>query len=131
MAALIVVAGLAIAEKVEKKKAAKRLKKANDEDRYRQLQIETNSRLARTQSGNIIQNTFVDEPEQDDQEEHLHSAVDDDSPPAYDVVRQDAVTVGEQRERQWQAQMMQRRRSSVYSQGSGQAVTGSVRIVGT
>jgi hypothetical protein len=129
MAAIFIVAGLAIADKVEKKKEAKRLKKARDEQRYRELQIETNCRLARTKSGNVIENTFIDDPEHEgnvnESEEQLQSsAVDDAPPPAYE----DAVTVGERRERQWQEQM-QRRRSSVHSETSGNARRGSTNVI--
>ena len=113
MAAIFIVAGLAIAEKVEKKKEAKRQKKALDEKRYRELQIETTRRLSRTQSGNVIENTFVENPEEAEDDDTLQKVVDDPSPPPYE----DAVQVGERRERDWQAQM-QRRRSSVNSNQS-------------
>ena len=126
MAAIFIVAGLAIADKVEKKKEAKRLKKERDEVRYRELQIETNRRLAaRTQSGgsnNVIDTsaTATEYPDAEDerlsdQEKEMQTAaaVDDAPPPRYE----DAVAVGERREREWQARM-QRRRSSVQSHGS-------------
>jgi TFIIF-interacting CTD phosphatase-like protein len=119
MAAIFIVAGLAIADKVEKKREQKRQKKAKDEARYRQLQIETNQRLARTQSGNIIDNSaFVEDSEalDSDDPESPRSAVTEAKPPAYE----DAVQVGERREQQWKANM-QRRRSSVYSQGSSRS----------
>lgn len=119
MAALFIVAGLAIADKVEKKKEAKRQKKALDEARYRELQIETSQRLARTQSGTIIEGAFSEE----DGEEHEESAADEDArkvavddvaPPAYE----DAVASGERQEKEWRARMTQRRRSSVLSRSS-------------
>jgi hypothetical protein len=119
MAAIFIVAGLAIADKVEKKKEAKRQKKARDEARYRELQIETSKRLARRESAsaNVIENTRVEDPELEenssDQDENLQLASSTDNPPPYE----DAVAVGERREREWQAQM-QRRRSSVASQQS-------------
>ncbi|KAK3725509.1 hypothetical protein LTR37_000479 [Vermiconidia calcicola] len=121
MAAIFIVAGMAIAEKVEKKKEAKRQKKAKDEARYRELQIETNRRLTRKESGNdATQDTFIENPEDlDDGEDsmNLRQSVSDTSPPPYE----DAVQVGERREREWQAQM-QRRRSSVNSNRSNSAV---------
>jgi hypothetical protein len=126
MAAIFIVAGLAIADKVEKKKEQKRQKKARDEARYRELQIETNRRLARQNSGtttntatspndisNNSESAFVENPEEEEEEEWMNVAVDDADPPPYE----DAVQVGERREREWQAQM-QRRRSSVASQRS-------------
>lgn len=129
MAAIFIVAGLAIADKVEKKKEQKRQKKARDEARYRELQIETNRRLARQNSGtttndktptspsnvdnNNTESAFVENPEEEEEEEWMNVAVDDAHPPPYE----DAVQVGERREREWQAQM-QRRRSSVASQRS-------------
>ena len=135
MAAIFIVAGLAIADKVEKKKEQKRQKKARDEARYRELQIETNRRLARQNSSttantatspssatapnnvdnNNSESAWVDNPEEEE-EEWINVAVDDANPPPYE----DAVQVGERREREWQAQM-QRRRSSVASQRSQKA----------
>ncbi|KAK3705016.1 hypothetical protein LTR37_013533 [Vermiconidia calcicola] len=121
MAAIFIVAGMAIAEKVEKKKEAKRQKKAKDEARYRELQIETNRRLTQKERGiDKTQDTFIENPEDlDDGEdfENLRQSVSDISPPPYE----DAVQVGERREREWQAQM-QRRRSSVNSNRSNSAV---------
>lgn len=115
MAAIFIVAGLAIADKVEKKKEAKRQKKANDEARYRELQIETNRRLARRESGNVIENPLIDYTEEDEEDdEYVQSAVDEAKPPAYE----DAVQVGERREREWQAQMQRRRSSTVSNQGN-------------
>lgn len=118
MAAIFIVAGLAIADKVEKKKEAKRQKKARDEARYRELQIETNRRLSRTKSGNVVEDTFIENPEEPEEDENdlKQTAIDDASPPPYE----DAVQVGERREREWQAQM-QRRRSSVNSNQSNRA----------
>lgn len=124
MAAIFIVAGLAIADKMEKKKEAKRQKKARDEARYRELQMETNQRLARQNSAtdspntsttiNSPQDTFVENPEEyDEEDEYMNTTVDNGSPPPYE----DAVTAGERREREWQAQM-QRRRSSVTSNQS-------------
>ena len=116
MAAIIIVAGLAIADKVEKKKEQKRQKKARDEARFRELQIETSRRLSRTQSGNVIEHKVEEEDREDEEEElhreNLHNAVDDTAPPPYE----DAVQVGERRERAWA--QMQRRRSSAYSSHS-------------
>jgi hypothetical protein len=136
MAAIFIVAGLAIADKVEKKKEQKRQKKARDEARYRELQIETNRRLARQNSGtttntaaspnNISNNSdsaWVDNPEEEEEEEWMNVAVDDAHPPPYE----DAVQVGERREREWQAQM-QRRRSSVASQRSQRAAETYMRM---
>ena len=130
MAAIFIVAGLAIADKVEKKKEAKRQKKAKDEARYRELQIETNRRLARQNSGEKTDSaateatdTFVENPEEEDEEEFMNTAVDDSQPPPYE----DAVQVGERREREWQAQM-QRRRSSVASQRSNSAANTYLRM---
>ena len=77
MAAIFIVAGLVIAEKVEKKKEKKRQKKASAEARYRELQIETTRRLSRRESGNIIENTFAEEPDEDDENEKQRSPVDD------------------------------------------------------
>ena len=129
MAAIFIVAGLAIAEKVEKKKEAKRQKKAKDEARYRELQIETSKRLARTQSGNVVEQTVPENSndvvveDEDDEDEIQHSAVDDTAPPPYE----DAVQVGERREREWQAQM-QRRRSSVNSNQSSRGAVCYMRM---
>ena len=73
---LFIVAGYAIRDKIEKKKEAKRQKKAWDEKRYRELQVETSQRLARTQSGNVIENNFDEEEEGDeDMEEAAASSV--------------------------------------------------------
>lgn len=55
MAALFIAAGIALHEKLERKKEAKRIKKLNDDDRYEELQKDTKKRLARTQSGNVIE----------------------------------------------------------------------------
>lgn len=96
MAAILIVAGLAIADKVEKKKEKKRKKKADDAARYRELQIETNRRLSRHESGNVIQNTYEEQDEGYDDELQSH-ALDGAPPPAYE----DAVQTGERRERQW------------------------------
>ena len=123
MAAIFIVAGLAIAEKIEKKKEAKRQKKAKDEARYRELQIETDKRLARTQSGNVIENEPAEYPEEEDEEDYQQSAVDDPSPPPYE----DAVQVGERREQEWQTQM-QRRRSSVNSSHSNRGASSYIRM---
>lgn len=118
MAAIFIVAGLAIADKVEKKKEQKRQKKARDEARYRALQIETNERLARQNTTSSAtepsrrESTFIENPESEE-EEWMNTAVDDSNPPPYE----DAVAVGERREREWQEQM-QRRRSSVQSNSS-------------
>ena len=116
---------MAIADKIEKKKEAKRQKKARDEARYRELQIETNRRLARIESGKVIEDTFVENPEEvdEDDDEYQQSAVDDTAPPPYE----DAVQVGERREREWKAQM-ERRRSSVYSNQSNRAADTYVRM---
>ncbi|KAK3057303.1 hypothetical protein LTR09_001485 [Extremus antarcticus] len=119
MAAIFIVAGLAIADKVEKRKEAKRLKKERDEVRYRELQVETNRRLATKQrgdgGGDVIDNIpAYEEDAETSGEEQMRSAVDEASPPPYD----DVVAVGEMRERNWKTQM-QRRRSSVTSQRSG------------
>lgn len=54
MAAILIAAGFAVAEKIDKKKQAKKEKKAMDERRYRELQAETKQRLARTASGNVV-----------------------------------------------------------------------------
>ena len=123
MAAIFIVAGLAIADKVEKKKEAKRQKKARDEARYRELQIETSRRLLHTPSGNVINNTLVDQP-QEEEDENMHNAVDDSSPPAYE----DAVQVGERREREWQAQMERRRSSAYSSRSNGGAAASYMRM---
>ena len=108
MAALLIVGALAIANKVEEKKERRRSKKANDEKRYRELQVETNQRLARRESGTVIDNSLLDEPEEENENEK--EAVNDASPPPYE----DAVQVGERREREW----AERRRSSVASRGA-------------
>ena len=126
MAAIFIVAGIAIAEKMEKKRIAKQRKKAHDEARYRELQIETNQRLTRRESANgnnaqapppVLEDppsSFDENPEEEEvEDENLHSAVDESQPPAYE----DAVAVGERREREWRAQM-ERRRSSVYKRRS-------------
>jgi len=55
MAALLIAAGIALQEKMERKREAKRIKKLNDDDRYEELQKDTRKRLARTQSGNVIE----------------------------------------------------------------------------
>lgn len=55
MAAVVIAATIAIQDRIEKKREAKRLKKLNDDDRYQVLQDETRKRLSRTQSGNIIE----------------------------------------------------------------------------
>ena len=116
MAAIFIVAGLMIAEKVEKKKEKKRQKKAAAEARYRELQIETNRRLARRDSGAAIDNSYVEEPDDDEYDDaNQRLARDDVPPPAYE----DAVQITERREREWQAEM-QRRRSSLNS-GQGRA----------
>ena len=125
MAAIFIVAGLAIADKVEKKKEQKRQKKARDEARYRELQIETSQRLARQDSANTAtpsteknnrESAFIENPEEEE-EEWMNTAVDDANPPAYE----DAVAVGERREREWQAQMQRRRSSVQSSQSQGQS----------
>ena len=120
--ALFIVAGLAIAEKVERKKEQKRLKKARDEARYRELQMETNKRLATRDGVNATADAFAEEEEGDD-DDILSPAVDDPSPPAHE----DAVEVGERREREWRAQM-ERRRSSVASGRSGRAADTFMRM---
>lgn len=97
MAAILIVAGLAIADKVEKKKEKKRRKKADDAARYRELQIETSRRLSRQESGNVIENNYDEELDGDYDDELEKRAVDDAPPPAYE----DAVESGERRERQW------------------------------
>ena len=97
MAAILIVAGLAIADKVEKKKEKKRQKKRDAEARYRELQIETSRRLARTQSGNVIENDYVESPDYEEEDEMQRKASNDIPPPAYE----DAVQIGERRERQW------------------------------
>ena len=124
MAAIFIVAGLAIAEKIEKKKEAKRQKKANDEKRYRELQIETDKRLARKESATEIDNTPPAEyPDEEEEEDFQLIAVDDTSPPPYE----DAVQAGERREREWQAQM-ERRRSSVASTQSSRGAERPMRV---
>lgn len=55
MAALFIAAGIALHEKMERKKEAKRIKKLNDDDRYEELQRDTRKRLARTQSGSVVE----------------------------------------------------------------------------
>ena len=136
MAALLIVGALAIADKVERKKEKKREKKANDEKRYRELQLETNARITRRESamsanntaaaaaaamsasgGVVIDNSaFVDEPadSSEDERENVKVAGSEVPPPAYE----DAVQAGERREQEWKRQM-ERRRSSVYSERSG------------
>ncbi|GAB7361919.1 hypothetical protein MBLNU230_g1957t1 [Neophaeotheca triangularis] len=54
MAALLVAAGVAIAQKVSDKKQAKRDKITLDEKRYRNLERETRTRLERTASGRVV-----------------------------------------------------------------------------
>lgn len=122
MAAIFIIAGFAIADKVEKKREARRQKKADNERRYRELQIETTRRLSRTQSGNIVEKDVAEEVE-DEQDENLHNVVDDPSPPPYE----DVVQVGERREREWHAQM-QRRRSSTYSNQNSNAGPAQLRL---
>lgn len=55
MAALFIAGAIALQEKLERKKEAKRIKKLNDDDRYEELQKDTRKRLARTQSGNVLE----------------------------------------------------------------------------
>jgi hypothetical protein len=55
MAAVLIMGFLVVAEKVEKRREAKRLKRQNTEDRYAELEKETKRRLSRTQSGNVTQ----------------------------------------------------------------------------
>ena len=74
MAAIVIMAGLAIADKVDKKKEQKRQKQLNDDQRYRDLQVETDRRLKRTQSGNVI----TEEGNEEDEE--------DEAPPSYDYI---------------------------------------------
>lgn len=113
MAALLIVGALAIADKVEQKKEKKRAKKANDEKRYRELQLETNRRLSGTTTTDAA---LIDNSEgEEEPEENVKVAGDDVPPPAYE----DAVQAGARREAEWKAQMAQRRRSSVHSQRSG------------
>jgi hypothetical protein len=50
MAALLIAAGIMIADKVDKKKQARKDKKALDEQRYRELQAETKAYKARRDS---------------------------------------------------------------------------------
>lgn len=117
MAALLIVGALAIADKVEQKKQKKRDKRANDEKRYRELQMETNQRIARRDSATALDDSaFVDEPQESSEEENenVRIAKGEAPPPAYE----DVVTAGQRREDAWKAQM-QRRRSSVQSQRSG------------
>lgn len=67
MAAIFIVAGIAIADKVEKKREARRRKKALDDQRYRELQLETEKRLASTHerkhsgAGDVIEHRGDDE----------------------------------------------------------------------
>lgn len=120
MAALLIVGMVALAEKIERKKEEKRQKKlAIDEARYKELQVETERRLSRTQSGTIIEYPAEDT----DDDEDLRTPDSVAPPPSYE----DAVQAGERRERQWQAQM-QRRRSSMTSTQSGGG-SGAVRFM--
>ena len=115
MAAIFIVAGLAIADKIEKKKQKKQAKRDRDEARFRELQVETSRRLSRTQSGNVIEHTYDSGREEDaDDSELLHSVTNEESPPRYE----DAVSAGERREHAWRAEMT-RRRSSAYSNQGG------------
>ena len=115
---------------MEKKKEKKRLKKANDEKRYRELQIETNRRLARRESGTApvvnSPDTFQSYEDLEEEDENLRSAVNDTEPPPYE----DAVQVQERRESEWRAQM-QRRRSSAYSAQSGGGGSAGIGLVRT
>ena len=105
MAALIIAAGFAIADKIEKKKQLKKEKKANTELRYKELEVETKRRLSRTQSGTIIEHTPADDEDTASQAEDERSP----SPPSYEAV----VEAGTEKERD--RQQHQRRRSSAYS----------------
>ncbi|TKA64205.1 hypothetical protein B0A55_12006 [Friedmanniomyces simplex] len=51
MAALLITAGLAIADKIDRKKQARKDKKALDEQRYRELQAETKGTTTTTTAG--------------------------------------------------------------------------------
>lgn len=81
MAAIFIVAGLAIADKVEKKKEAKRQKKRLDDARYAELQTETNQRLARTQSGTLIDLSTGEEAEVEEERDESGQ-----EPPEYEEV---------------------------------------------
>ena len=105
MAALIIAAGFAIADKIDKKKQLKKDKKMKDELRYKELQVETKRRLSRTQSGTIIEHTPADDEETTSQPEDERSP----SPPPYE----DVVEAGARKEQQ--SQQQPRRRSSAYS----------------
>ncbi|GIZ46492.1 hypothetical protein CKM354_000961800 [Cercospora kikuchii] len=58
-AVLIVLGGAVIAERVEKSKEKKRLKKEHDDTRYRELVEETGRRLSQTDSNQIIRHSSV------------------------------------------------------------------------
>ncbi|KAF7194269.1 hypothetical protein HII31_04302 [Pseudocercospora fuligena] len=86
MAAVLLVFGaVMLKERVEKSKAQKAQKKELDESRYRDLVEETERRLSRTESGQVIRHQHSGTESEDELEsEHLASPVqEDEAPPAY------------------------------------------------
>lgn len=114
MAAILIVAGFAIAEKVEKKKQKKREKRASDEARYRELQRETSRRLSHSESGNVIDNTLFEDSEEPVEDDKEKTDANDAPPPSYE----DAVQTESRREGESQAQMQPPRWSVSSEQGS-------------
>lgn len=89
MAAIFISVGLVIAEKVSAKKQARKDKKrARDDQRFQELQADTQQRLARTQSGNVIAAV----PDDRDSEDSPRNGNRDAPPPLYEdvVAGQDA-----------------------------------------
>lgn len=87
MAAVLLVFGaVMLKERVEKSKAAKREKKELDESRYRDLVEETERRLSRVESGQVIRHQHSGSESEDELEsEHVASPIHEDgAPPAYE-----------------------------------------------
>lgn len=55
MAAIVLSAGFLLADAIEKKRQKKKDRKARDQARFMELQKETSHRLARSQSGNTVE----------------------------------------------------------------------------
>lgn len=132
MAALLIVGALAIADKVEQKKEKKRQKKANDEKRYRELQLETDQRLARRDSVTAVSGARKHEGDFAEEEDEGEEGSDSDGVKRErdegwaeedgGRAKEDAVSAGERREREWMRRM-KRRRSSANSGGKGEKET--------
>ncbi|KAI5358102.1 hypothetical protein Slin14017_G114630 [Septoria linicola] len=78
-AVLIVLGGAMIAERVEKSKEKKRLKKEHDDTRYKELVEETGRRMSRTESGPLVRLSL-------DEESGTSYGGDAVPPPAYEDV---------------------------------------------